>query len=308
MPHSLDRYRAEAVAALGPRAQPWRLPFGVALAFLGQAILTPVIFFAAAAVVSLTVGGSFFRVLDRLAAVEGPAALVATLATFLGFTVGILAAMRFLHRRSPRLLLSWEGRFDWAMFLRVALPLTALAILAVILTMPLVDYIPNVTPAQWAVWVIPALAMTLVQVFSEEFVFRGYLQANLAARFRSPVIWIGLPAAVFGSMHLPTALAFGANWWLILLAPTLIGLIAAHLTARTGGIAAATGLHFANNCVGLLIVAPPGPFGALSLYLYPIVPSDVATVRPMILANLALILVGYAVWLAAMRRRDARIA
>ncbi|HSG56630.1 MAG TPA: CPBP family intramembrane glutamic endopeptidase [Paracoccaceae bacterium] len=301
------RYRA-AAAVLAPRAQIWRLPFGVIFAFGGQAVATPAIFMAIALVASLIGDAHFDSVLNRLAALGGPGPLVAVLSTFLGIVLGVALAMKLLHGRGPRILLSWSRRFDWGDFARAALVYGGLGVAAVIASLPFQDYVPNLPPASWALWLLPALLVTFVQVFAEELVFRGYLQAHLAARFARPVIWIGLPSLLFGAMHLPNAAVFGANGWLVLLAPMLIGAIAAHLTARTGGIGAATGLHFANNCLGLLIVAVPGPFGALALYLHPIDIADVATVRPMILTNLAMILVAYPLCLRATRPWEARIA
>ncbi len=38
------------------------------------------------------------------------------------------------------------------------------------------------------------LGMTILIGYWEELVFRGYLQSQLAARFRSPLVWIVLPS------------------------------------------------------------------------------------------------------------------
>ena len=43
------------------------------------------------------------------------------------------------------------------------------------------------------------------------------------------------------------------------LATTVVGLVLADVTARTGNLSAAIGLHFANNVVALLVVAVPSP-------------------------------------------------
>ena len=62
-----------------------------------------------------------------------------------------------------------------------------------------------------------------------------------------------------------------------MLAAGLIGLILGDVTARTGNLSLAMGLHFANNAIALLLVAMPSPLAALSLYLAPV---DPATDRP----------------------------
>ncbi len=53
----------------------------------------------------------------------------------------------------------------------------------------------------------------LIQTGAEELVFRGYLQQQLAARFASPLIWMVLPALIFGAVHYDPATA-GPNVWL----------------------------------------------------------------------------------------------
>ena len=51
---------------------------------------------------------------------------------------------------------------------------------------------------------------------------------------------------------------------------TCLGIACADLTARTGNLGAAMGLHIANNAFALLIVAVEGwPASGLALFLYP---------------------------------------
>ncbi|HSG55816.1 MAG TPA: hypothetical protein VLA45_10185, partial [Paracoccaceae bacterium] len=64
----------------------------------------------------------------------------------------------------------------------------------------------------------------------------------------------------------------------------------------TGGIGGAVGLHFANNALGILLIGVPGPFGQIALWQYPLDLADAESVRPMILLNLAVILLAYGVY------------
>ncbi|MEL7345400.1 MAG: CPBP family intramembrane glutamic endopeptidase, partial [Pseudomonadota bacterium] len=98
--------------------------------------------------------------------------------------------------------------------------------------------------------------------------FRGYLQQQLAARYKSRIIWMLAPSLIFGLVHfsptfpLTTALyAVGAA--------TAFGLIAADLTVQSGSIGPAWGMHFANNCFAALILAPRDTIEGLSLFLTP---------------------------------------
>ena len=124
----------------------------------------------------------------------------------------------------------------------------------------------DLTVQTWFAWLPFAALAIAAQTGAEELFFRGYLQSELAGRFRSPVVWIGLPAVLFGLAHVIPGLplqniALYVGW------ATLFGVLAADLTARTGSIGAGWGFHFANNAVALLFVATPGTITGLALYL-----------------------------------------
>lgn len=124
----------------------------------------------------------------------------------------------------------------------------------------------------WAIWVIPNIAVLIVQTGTEELYFRGYLQQQLAALSDKPIIWMGLPSLLFGMGHYlngvgPADGVLYATW------ATLLGLACADLTARTGNIGAAIGLHLSNNLFAFMLVAEKGmPSSGLALFLYP--PTD----------------------------------
>ncbi|MSU89427.1 CPBP family intramembrane metalloprotease [Rhodobacteraceae bacterium 2CG4] len=299
----LDNYRTE-VAPLRDRAQIWRLLVGLGFAAGGQVAATLVIFAAFAGIVALG-GVPFGQALDQAGALRSPGSLIAVLATFAGVTAGLWLAMRLLHRAPLGAVTGTGGRLDGNGFAVAAALFLALGLVAVLLTLPFQGLQRNLDLGRWVIWVGPALLVTFIQVHAEELVFRGYLQAHLASRFRSPAVFIGVPALIFASAHLPNAAAFGANAWLVLLAPLMIGLMTGHLTVRTGNLGAAVGLHFANNTLGLLLVAVPGPFGQLGLFQHPFDPADVATVRPFILGNLGFLLLAYGAFLVLVPPRRA---
>ena len=78
-----------------------------------------------------------------------------------------------------------------------------------------------------------------------------------------------------------------------------MGVIVADVTAGTGNISGALGLHFDNNIIVLLVVGTPGSLGGLSLYLSLISPMDtevmrtspIATIIPMVLAYVIYLIV-----------------
>ncbi|MEM8871328.1 MAG: type II CAAX endopeptidase family protein [Pseudomonadota bacterium] len=290
-------------AVFAPRASVWRMVLVVASAVAGQVVATVAVFPLFAFFVSMATEQPFDAELAKLSALGSPLALVAALTSFLGSILFVWGSVRLLHGINPRALLSFRYRFEWRDMLIGFAAVIGIGIVAVLLSLPVQAYVPNVSWPVWLFWVGPVLAVTLIQVFAEELLFRGYLQSHLAARFANPLIWMGVPSVLFGAAHIGNAAAFGSNAWLVLLAPTLVGLIAADVTARTGGIAAAVGIHLGNNALGLLLVAVPGPFGVVSLFTHPLDLSDAASVRPFILMNIAVILVGYGLWLLYLRLR-----
>ena len=142
---------------------------------------------------------------------------------------------------------------------------------------------------------LPAI---LLQSAAEEIAFRGYLMQGLAARFRSPLAWWVLPAVLFGILHW-NPVEFGADAWLAALAATVIGLVLGHVTACTGNLSVAMGLHFANNAFAMLVLAVPSPVAAFSLWLAGVGAGaeDATLRRGLLLLDLATTLVAYAAWL-----------
>jgi membrane protease YdiL (CAAX protease family) len=124
----------------------------------------------------------------------------------------------------------------------------------------------------WGIWIIPTIAILIIQTGTEELYFRGYLQQQCAALSDNPLIWMGAPSLLFGLGHYLNG--YGpADGVLYSLWATFLGLACADLTARTGNIGAAVGLHLSNNLFAFVVVGEGGgPSSGLALFLYP--PTD----------------------------------
>jgi membrane protease YdiL (CAAX protease family) len=231
--------------------------------------------------------------LDLLA--RNPTSLLFFLGTFIGMAAGPIIVVRLLHRRpSPSLWgrAAWVLR-DFVLAVALAAPLFGLS---VALWQFWFDPLPGLAPDLW--WRLLPLSLIAValQTGAEELLFRGYLQQQLAARFASPLAWMVVPSLLFGYAHFNGALPLGVG--LTLVAGTaLFGLIAADLTARTGSIGAAWGLHFANNVLALLLLATAGPLDGLALFVTPY-GLDTPMLGWLILADAAVLLL---VWLVLAR-------
>ena len=248
------------------RAYPelWRLALGIGLTLLLWLGTTALILAAAAAIVGAQTGPfGVMPWLTGLATPDTPGKVFALLATFFGLFVGALTATAALHGRGPATLLGpWpEWRRGFLTALAVMAPIYAgLVALSVVVDPP----VPNLALGRWLMLLPLTLALILLQTSAEELFFRGYLQQQLAVRFRARWVWMGLPTLAFALLHWsPTS---GANAPLVLLSALTFGLVAADLTERTGSLGAAMGLHFGNNLVGIAVVSIGDTITGLSLY------------------------------------------
>ena len=149
--------------------------------------------------------------------------------------------------------------------------------------------------AVWLPLVVPALLAVFLQVATEELIFRGYLQSQLAARFAHPVVWMVIPSVIFGFLHLNPE-SYGENASLIALWAVAFGIVAADLTARSGSLGPAIALHFVNNVVAIMIVAMQHHWDGLALLHMPYGPQDTDHVRAALILEGPILL---CFWLAA---------
>jgi membrane protease YdiL (CAAX protease family) len=230
--------------------------------------------------------------------------LLGFLGTFLGMILGLVLALRLLHGRGLASLVGPGGFRPRAFATGVAV----IAVFVLVTAAPGLIASPperNQTLGTWLPWALPALLGLLVQTGAEELAFRGYLMQEIAARVRARILWLGVPALLFGLLHWNPA-EYGPNAGLAVAVATLTGLVLGDVTARTGNLSAAMGLHFANNGVALLLLAPPSPLGALGLWTLTLDPADTGAMRVSLLANMAATVLAWGLWRlirAGLRRR-----
>jgi membrane protease YdiL (CAAX protease family) len=197
----------------------------------------------------------------RLAVASTPATALALLATFLPLIAGLGLTVRVVHRRGFRSVLGARPLRDALRAATVTFLVFSPLILA---AMAMGATQPNLPPALWLALLPLACVGIAVQTLAEEALFRGYLMQQLAARFASPWVWVPLPALAFAGLHFDPG-SMGAAASVVVVMAALFGLLAADLTARSGGIGLAWGLHFANNAVGLVFLATQGGITGLAL-------------------------------------------
>ena len=295
--HQQGVYAHHQVLLVEVRKYPelWRLIVGLIIVAavvvtLNAVLFTTVARFGSAGWVSALLAGS------------SPAALLILLASFIFATLGVALAARLTQRRS---LASVIGPQSLAV-LQFWCVLRILALLgAVLLVLPPYDLgnplVANLPFSHWLILLPLSLAAVLVQTSAEEILFRGYLQQSLAARFRSPLIWMALPSMLFAAGHYSPATA-GENALLISTLALAFGLMTADLTARAGTLGPAIALHFFNNCTALVVISFPDNLSGLALFHLPYEATDTAAIRPWLFVGFALMIVGWLIARLALRR------
>lgn len=284
-----DRYVEPARA----RPQIWRL-------IVGTILMTVVYLVGLAALfglIWLAVGRQ--DMLDwarRIADASTPTATLLLLASFIGMALAPMAAVRWIHKRPVATLFGPSARVLRDFATAAATVLILYALLLAVWSIRF-DAKPNLEPMLWLSFLPLALCGLLVQTLAEELVFRAYLMQQLAARFRSPLIWMLLPSLLFGVVHYDPTTA-GSNAWIVVAAAAAFGLVAADLARVTGNIGAGWGYHFANNLVAVLILSTDGTIPGLALYLTPYSIDDTELVPLLSVGDLGVMVL---VWLILRR-------
>lgn len=281
------------VAPARERAEWWRTAAGLVVAFVAGLALYQLFL----AVLASALGPERMQALWDEATFAGdtPRGTLFALFSYVFFATGLAMALRAVHGRG---LMSLIGPWEAALsdFLRVALTTAALYAGLLILLPQGYELVRNeaMPLGLWLALLPLSISAVAVQAGTEELVFRGYLQQQIAARLPGWPAWMLVPAALFGLAHWSAETA-GANAVYYVLWGAAFGLAAADLTARTGTLGAALGLHFANNAFALLGTALVGPGSGLALWHVPMGPDapGVAALMPVEFATLAV------AWLAA---------
>lgn len=231
---------------------------------------------------------------------NNPWAVIALLMTFTGGWLGVWVAIRLVHRRTVGSLLGRAPRVlrDFVLGAGVMLGVSALSVTVGLQFLPPLEL--AIEPRVWLMFLPLAIIGLLVQTGAEELFFRGYLQSQLAARFASPLVWMILPSVLFGMAHLSPDMPRDIVW-LVVAATGLFGLIAADLTARSGSLGLAWGLHFANNFLAIAMISVMGGFDGLALF-RPTQDTD-GLLAPLLIGDMALMGLVWALCRLHLRRR-----
>ena len=296
MPHPAPFEDFVAPARRAP--QLWRLALGVALLVAINTAVSAALFLGLARVL----GPEAAPRAETLGATPGM--MVVLLFSFVGLGLGTWAAARLLHRRGLASLIG-DGATAGRHFGAGAALILVLYGAGLLVGGWSLDLERNLAPGLWLLWLPLALVGLAIQTGAEELALRGYVQQQLAARFASAWVWMVLPSVAFGMLHYDPGM-MGGNAWLVVGLTGLFGLIAADLTARSGTLGLAWGLHFANNFFALMVVTPQGALSGLALFTTPFAADDTGTMRGLLLADLAFLGLIWALCRLGLRRAGPR--
>lgn len=143
----------------------------------------------------------------------------------------------------------------------------------------------TIDPLALVLSLLAVLLLAPFQAAAEEYAFRGILMQALGSWMKTPIVPIVLPTVLF-------MLAHAYDIW-GLLEVLLLGVTAAWLTYKTGGLEAAIVIHVINN-VSVFLLLLSGVFGTTMVL------SDAGS--PVSVAITAVMLAGYAVWVLRLHR------
>lgn len=196
---------------------------------------------------------------------SAPLVTLAFLVLITGLGLGTWIAARVWQKRNLRSLMGRGAVVLRHFMVACCVTLVVAGVLSLIALPFSAPILPNMALGTWLLWLPLALVAVAFQTGSEELLFRGYLQSQLAARFQHPAIWLVVPSLLFGAAHFLPSLPLSSGLVYVGFA-ALFGIVAGDLTARTGSIGAAWGVHFANNSMAILVVATDGSLTGLGLY------------------------------------------
>jgi membrane protease YdiL (CAAX protease family) len=243
----------------------WRIAVCCIIAFGVVAIATPI---------ALAIVGNIepqLQSIDEDAAGQitlgvSPGGLFCILSSFALLLGATLIGAKSLHGRNMRHLTGPAARLrqdGWSVLKWSAL----FAGLTMLLPAsgPEMTFSPQLSFPTWVLWLPFGVIALLIQVTAEEVFFRGYLQTQLSASFRSHKTGLILSALIFGLGHM----SFGQDGFAVFIPAiwaVLFGLVAGDLTARTGTLGPAIAIHFVNNALAIFIAPVSGQLSGFGLW------------------------------------------
>ena len=190
---------------------------------------------------------------------------LATMLSFVPFIVATLLAVRFIHARSLRTLITGESHIRWGRIFAGAGIWMGIAALISIVEALLYPgrYVLTFQPAALFFFALIALVLIPIQTSAEELFFRGYLLQWMGLRLKNKWVLSLLNGILFFLPHAANP-EMATNALLVGLGYFTIGFFFSLITLQDNGMELALGMHAANNLFAALfanykVTALPSP-------------------------------------------------
>jgi len=172
----------------------------------------------------------------------------ANMLTFIPFIVATLLAVRFIHARSLRTLVTSAAHIRWRrIFAGAGVWFLAAALIATVeASLYPGRYILTFQPTTLAVYAIVALILIPIQTSAEELFFRGYLLQWMGLRLKNKWVLAFINGVLFFLPHVVNP-EMASNSLLVGLGYFAFGFFTALITLQDNGMELALGMHAANN-------------------------------------------------------------
>lgn len=173
-----------------------------------------------------------------------------TMLTFFPFIAATLLAVRFIHARSLRTLVTGWERIRWNRIFEGGLVWFGLAAVIAVVEAALHPgrYVLTFQPLTLAVYAIFALILIPIQTSAEELFFRGYLLQWMGLLLKNKWLLALINGALFFLPHAANPeMSSSSNAILMGLGYFAFGFFAALITVEDNGMELALGMHASNN-------------------------------------------------------------
>lgn len=188
-----------------------------------------------------------------------------TMSTFLPLLAATFLAVRFIHVRSWKTLVTAKAHIRWGrIFAGAGVWMLIAALLSVIESFLYPGrYVLTFQPVTLLIFAVFALILIPIQTSAEEFFFRGYLLQWMGLRLKSIWLLSLLNGALFFLPHVANP-EMATSSVFVGLGYFVMGFFCALITLQDQGIELALGLHAANNLFAVLfanydVTALPSP-------------------------------------------------
>ncbi len=233
----------------------WRYGLAIALFFvLGMALSVALVALCDALGFDVTILG-WTNAPRALSLREEALEFALVFASVIAFLPGLWFLLPWLHRRPRLTFLTGHDRFSWTrLWLSFgAALLIFLASLFYFLSRAGAPPALHVEVKRYVVFVVLGLLLVPLQVFTEEFLFRGYLTQAVGRLTGSLALRLIVPAALFVALHLANP-EVTRNAPAAIAGYVLVALYLGVLALRGNGLEEAIGFHLANNLFVLFVV------------------------------------------------------